>query len=218
MLGPFDSTLHIPAFFEGGRTTVNGYHLLDGVPVHTTPFAADSLHSFDTSYLPSWISKKSNGVISEESVLRIDNYELDPTSSASFEALVSRLRSFNHNVSVSVDSTFPEQLEMLSRAVHLLCPEKRFLFRTAASMVKALSLLPSPPTERQPLPRLRIRGTDGSPLPGFVLVGSHVPLATQQLSRLVSSHLMSVCSSCTFARALYSDSPTTALHEPRYMA
>ena len=37
-LGPFDATFHVPAFFEGGRTTVNGIHLLNGSPVHTTAF------------------------------------------------------------------------------------------------------------------------------------------------------------------------------------
>ena len=29
LLGPFDATLHVPAFLEGGRTTVNGVHFLN---------------------------------------------------------------------------------------------------------------------------------------------------------------------------------------------
>ena len=33
-LGPFDATFHVPAFFEGGRTTVHGTHFLYGTPVH----------------------------------------------------------------------------------------------------------------------------------------------------------------------------------------
>ena len=37
--GPVDATLHVPAFLPGGRTTVDGVHLLHGEPVHTTPFA-----------------------------------------------------------------------------------------------------------------------------------------------------------------------------------
>ena len=37
-----DATLHVPAFLEGGRTTVNGVHLLHGEPVHTTAFARGS--------------------------------------------------------------------------------------------------------------------------------------------------------------------------------
>ena len=32
--GPYDATFHVPAFFEGGRTTVNGFHLLNDLPVH----------------------------------------------------------------------------------------------------------------------------------------------------------------------------------------
>ena len=38
-LGPFAATLLIPAFFEGGRTTVDGVHRLHGQPVHETAFA-----------------------------------------------------------------------------------------------------------------------------------------------------------------------------------
>ena len=40
-LGPFHATFHIPAFLEGGRTTENGIHYLNGIPVHTTDFGRD---------------------------------------------------------------------------------------------------------------------------------------------------------------------------------
>ena len=42
---PVDATLHVPAFLPGGRTTVDGVHLLHGDPVHTTAFAQDRLLS-----------------------------------------------------------------------------------------------------------------------------------------------------------------------------
>ena len=57
-LGPFDATLHVPAFFEGGRTTVNGVHLLNGCPVHTTPFALDQTFGYSTSNLDDWLDAK----------------------------------------------------------------------------------------------------------------------------------------------------------------
>ena len=69
--GPFDATFHVPAFLEGGRTTVNGVHLLHGEPVHTTPFAQDRLFGFSSSDLARWLEEKSDGAIAAASVLRI---------------------------------------------------------------------------------------------------------------------------------------------------
>ena len=48
-LGPFHATFHIPAFFEGGRTTEDGIHYLNGIPVHMTDFGRDKLFGFSTS-------------------------------------------------------------------------------------------------------------------------------------------------------------------------
>ena len=57
-LGPFAATLLVPAFLEGGRTTVGGVHLLQGQPVHETPFGRDGLFGYSTSYLPAWVEEK----------------------------------------------------------------------------------------------------------------------------------------------------------------
>ena len=56
--GPFDATFHCPAFLEGGRTTLDGIHLLHGQPVHMTSFAKDPLFGFSTSYLPAWLEER----------------------------------------------------------------------------------------------------------------------------------------------------------------
>jgi uncharacterized protein YgbK (DUF1537 family) len=50
-LGPIDATFLVPAFLEGGRTTVDGVHRLAGQPVHETPFARDGLFAYSTSDL-----------------------------------------------------------------------------------------------------------------------------------------------------------------------
>ena len=80
--GPFDATFHVPAFLEGGRTTVNGVHLLRGVPVHTTPFARDRLFGFSSSDLALWLEEKSHGAIAAASVQRISGRELDAACAA----------------------------------------------------------------------------------------------------------------------------------------
>ena len=184
--GPFDATFHCPAFFEGGRITVDGTHFVQGVPVHTTPFAADARFGFSTSYLPSWLECKSDCLISEHLVERISVSDLNSGSAEVFDRLVNRLRTFTGNVSVVLDAERPEHLSRFASAVHLLRSEKRFLFRSAASLVKALASLGPPPFSTSGLVDLRRRDSDDRPLPGFVMVGSHVPLADTQLQHLLA--------------------------------
>ena len=69
--GAIDATLHIPAFFEGGRITRNGVHFLQDQPVHTTVFARDRLFGFSTSDLAAWLEEKSDGQIRAASVARL---------------------------------------------------------------------------------------------------------------------------------------------------
>ena len=76
-LGPFDATFHVPAFFEGGRTTVDGEHLLNGYPVHLTSFARDKVFGYSTSFLPAWLEEKSIGAISAKNVLQVNRNELN---------------------------------------------------------------------------------------------------------------------------------------------
>ena len=191
--GPFDATFHVPAFLEGGRTTVNGVHLLRGVPVHTTPFARDRLFGFSSSDLALWLEEKSHGAIAAASVQRISGRELDAACAAGLPLLIQRLRSLQGNASVVVDAARPEQLTALAAAVRALQGQKRFLFRSAASMVKALADPGPPPHDAAGLAALRRSGADGRGQPGLVMVGSHVPLADQQLEDLLqdsSCHAM----------------------------
>ena len=184
--GPFDATFHVPAFLEGGRTTVNGVHLLDGQPVHTTPFAQDRLFGFSSSDLAQWLAEKSEGTMAAASVQRIALRELDAASGAGALRLIERLRRLVGNVAVVVDAERQEQLTALAAAVRVLQGEKRFLFRSAASMVKALADPGAAPLDPQGLAGLRRRHPDGSVQPGLVMVGSHVPLADQQLELLLA--------------------------------
>ena len=73
----------------------------------------------------------------------------------------------------------------LAAAVRALRSEKRFLFRSAASLVKALADPGPPPLDGAGLAALRRRNGDAALLPGLVVVGSYVPLADQQLERLL---------------------------------
>ena len=183
--GPFDATLHIPAFLEGGRTTVDGVHLLHGEPVHTTPFARDRLFAYTTSDLAVWLEEKSRGMITAAAVQRISGAELDQAVSGDINPLVARLTSFRANTTVIVDAERQEQLSTLAVAIRSLQKEKRFLFRTAASWVKALADPGPQPLDAAGLAGLRRYSPSGIKRPGLVMVGSYVPLADQQLVSLL---------------------------------
>ena len=186
--GAVDATLHVPAFFEGGRTTVKGVHRLHGEPVHTTAFARDRLFGYGTSDLAEWLEEKSAGQIAANSVLRIPLELLESERSAD---LLTCLETLEANRSVVVDATHPEQLRALGVAIRRLQGRKRFLFRSAASLLNGLVDSGSSPLGPQPLDArglvgLRRRDPLGQPLPGLVVVGSHVALADQQLEVLLA--------------------------------
>ena len=193
---PVDATLHVPAFLPGGRTTVDGVHLLHGDPVHTTAFAQDRLFGFSTSDLAAWLEEKSGGAIAQASVMRLGWGVLDRAAEgrrggdpAGFTALLHWLEGLEDNQPVVVDATRVEQLEALGAAVHQLQGRKRFLFRSAASLLNGLVDGGSCPLGPQPLDATGLAGLRrehaGNPQPGLVLVGSHVPLADQQLQQLL---------------------------------
>jgi uncharacterized protein YgbK (DUF1537 family) len=201
-LGPFDATLLVPAFLEGGRTTVDGVHRLHGRPVHESPFARDGLFAYGTSHLPDWVEEKSGGRIPAATVDRIGWRELE----AGGPALLRHLGRLEGNACVAVDGASEAQLASLAAAARSLIAgspaeqgpgigrgdgpgadrPRRFLFQSAASMIQALAALPPQPLGPVALAALRRRGGDG-PLPGLVLVGSHVPLADRQLERLLAA-------------------------------
>jgi len=193
-LGPFDATFLVPAFLQGGRTTVAGVHLLHGEPVHTSAFGRDGLFGYGTSYLPDWVAEKTAGRIPSDQVELVGIEELD----AAEQDLLQRLAGLEGNRCVAVDVERPQQLGALAAAVReLTAPSaaerwgrpRRFLSQSAASWIEALAQLPPQPLAPAGLAQLRrlaVGGAGGAPLPGLVLVGSHVPLADAQLEVLLA--------------------------------
>jgi len=187
-LGPFEATFLVPAFLEGGRTTVAGMHLLQGEPVHHSAFARDSLFGYGTSRLAEWAEEKSGGRIAAAAVGHIALAELEP---AARPALRQRLMALAGNPLVVVDAERPEQLASFGAAVRALVaggqePPRRFLFQSAASLLNGLVPLPPQPLDARGLAALCRRRPDGGRQPGLVLVGSHVPLADDQLATLLA--------------------------------
>ncbi len=186
-LGPFDATFHVPAFLEGGRTTVEGVHFLHGEPVHQSDFAKDQLFGYSTSHIPLWLEEKSNGSIKASSVFSVNILSLESAlnSQAGMNNLLNNLSRLSGNRSVVVDAKNSSHLEVFVRAVKMLQGSKRFLFRSAASLLTAFADLPVNSYDLSDLISLRCIDQFNKLKPGLVMVGSHVSLADAQLTRLL---------------------------------
>lgn len=177
-LGPFDAHFLVPAFFEGGRITKGGTHYLkiNGVdtPVHQTEFAQDSVFGYHYSYLPDYVAEKTQGGIKAEAV---ELFTLGEIRSGTLD----RLMKLTGNQCVGVDGETQTDLDQFASDVLIAASKgKRFLFRSAASILTSLASLGP-----QPLPPESMGKYARNHQPGVVLVGSHVKKSTQQLEQLL---------------------------------
>lgn len=178
-LGDFDAHFLTPAFFEGGRITVDSTHylLIDGVktPVASTEFARDSVFGYSHSYLPEYVAEKTQRKIPAEEV---EKFDLSDIRSGQIHQ---RLLQLTGNQCVVVDGENQDDFDRFAEAILQTTAEgKRFLFRSAASLLTSLAQLGLQPTPPEKM--AHYRPTDK---PGVVLVGSHVQKTTQQLNRLL---------------------------------
>lgn len=177
-LGPFDAHFMVPAFFEGGRITRDSIHYLivDGkeVPVHETEFANDSVFGYRHSYLPDYVEEKTAGRIKADQVERFVLADVRGDSS-------NRLLALQGNVCCAVDSEKQDDLNhFCAQLMQAAAQGKRFLFRSAASLLTALAKLPPQPVAAEAMSAYVRDGKAGA-----VIVGSHVKKTTQQLEQLL---------------------------------
>jgi uncharacterized protein YgbK (DUF1537 family) len=179
-LGPFDAHFIVPAFFEGGRKTIDSIHYLmidnKPVPVHETEFARDSVFSYSHSYLPDYVEEKTGGRIKASQVERFNLQDVRGDS-------LSRLQALKDNHCCVVDGEAQDDLDhFCSQLMQAAQQGKRFLFRSAASLLTALAQLPPQPVAAE---KMREYVRDGRA--GAVIVGSHVKKTTQQLNPLLQA-------------------------------
>ncbi len=167
-------------FFEGGRITRDSIHYLivDGVPkpVHETEFARDSVFGYHHSYLPKYVEEKTQGRIHADSVKR---FLLADIRNGSLETLMS----LSGNQCCVVDGETQADLDRFAQDVLAAASQgKRFLFRSAASILTALAALPPQAIAPENMAEYVRNGK-----PGAVIVGSHVKKTTQQLEALLQA-------------------------------
>lgn len=177
-LGPFDAHFLVPAFFEGGRTTINSIHYLNvngiDTPVHQTEFANDSVFHYSHSYLPDYVEEKTAGRIKAS---QVDRFILQDIRAG----VIDRLKALTNNQCACVDGSVQSDLDRFAADVLTAAQSgKRFLFRSAASILTALAKLPPQPIAPNEMATYVRFGK-----PGAVLVGSHVAKTTEQLKELL---------------------------------
>lgn len=182
-LGPFDAHFMVPAFFEGGRVTRDSTHYViqhgTPVPAHETEFAQDSVFGYSTSYLPDYVAEKTQGHIAAAQVKPLT---LEHLRSGCLEQLLA----LENNTCVAVDGETQADLNHFAHDVLTAAAQgKRFLFRSAASLLTALAALPP-----QPIAAEAMAQSVKDDHPGAVLVGSHVRKTTQQLAVLLQEPLV----------------------------
>ncbi len=177
-LGPFDAHFLVPAFFEGGRFTLHGIHYLKvgerAVPVHETEFARDSVFGYRHSDLPKYVEEKTHGRIRADEVVR---FPIEEVRSGCLE----KLMTLTENACCVVDAETQNDLDRFADELLAAAEQgKRFLFRSAASLLTALAKLPPQPVAPEDMNRYVPGGQAG-----VVVVGSHVQKTTQQLEQLL---------------------------------
>jgi uncharacterized protein YgbK (DUF1537 family) len=146
------------------------------VPVNQTEFARDSVFGYHHAYLPDYVEEKTQGRVRAEQVIRFD---LDAVRGD----LGERLLALSGNACCVVDAESQPDLDGFARQVLTAASEgKRFLFRSAASLLTALAALPPQPVAAAEMSRF-VRGGR----PGVVLMGSHVATSSRQLDYLIKN-------------------------------
>lgn len=176
-LGPFDAHFLTPAFFEGGRVTLDSTHYIESggkrIATHDTEFAQDSVFGYSTSYLPDYVAEKTKGEIPAS---QVERFLLDDIRQGTLE----RLMDLQDNQCVAVDSQQQSDLDQFAEDLIAAAAQgKKFLFRSAASLLTALAKLPPQPTPPKAMNRIT-RSPSGA-----IIVGSHVKKTTQQLQKLL---------------------------------
>lgn len=178
--GGFDGTLLVPAFFAGGRFTLNDVHYVANgehwIPVGQTEFARDHAFGFRSSNLRHWVHEKTNGSVRAEAVRSITLQDLRVGGA---RAVAAKLREVRGGTVAIVNAVAPGDLLMLAQALREVEAEgRRYLFRTAADFVAAYAAI----TPRPLLTPAELKNSSAGG--GLLVAGSYVGKTTAQLDVL----------------------------------
>ena len=189
LLGPFDATFYIPAFIEGNRTTVNGNHFVDNIPINETIFSKDKIFGFNTSNIKELICEQSNYQLDFNNIENIFIKDFEALETNQPSKLFMQIEKLKNNKKVIVDIMDYSQLDKFSSIIRSLLKKKKFLFRSAASFISSLSNVKRTQKDHIYFSQLRRKNNSDKAMKGLIVVGSYVELTTRQLNKVLEISL-----------------------------
>lgn len=178
-----DGEILCPFFREGGRFTIGDVHYVRQgdqlVPAAETEFARDKTFGYVSSSLPAYIEEKTGGAYKAGDVVSISLEELRAVDIDGIQARLMAVEGFGK---ICVNAVADCDLKVFCIALYrCLARGKRFMFRTAAGLVKVMGGISDIPllTRRDMVTRETENG-------GVVVVGSHTQKTTAQLRQLLT--------------------------------
>lgn len=174
-------TAVIPAFFEGGRFTIDDVHYVkegdELIPAAETAFAADKAFGFENSNLKAWVEEKTKGETKAEKVY---SFSLEALRDNTVDEIADELNAMENGTTLIVNALEYADLEKF--ALSYLKSGKQVVFRTAASYVKALAGMASKELlTKEELTNAQVQNG------GLIVVGSYVPKTSRQLANLLKN-------------------------------
>ena len=172
----------IPAFFPGGRFTLQDTHYVQEkdqlIPAHLTPFARDKSFGFSNAYLPKYVEEKTGGRCKPKDVLSIG---LEDLRQGGPDLVVQKL-SQSTNPACVVNAASQNDLDIFALAAwRAISKGKNLIFRTAASFINSFCGIKTRPLlNQETLDLLPGRGA-------LFVIGSYVAKSSQQLEHLLKN-------------------------------
>lgn len=178
-----DGEILCPFFKNGGRFTVGNVHYVkqgdELVPAAETEFARDPSFGYTRSDIPGYIEEKTGGAFRADDVVRISLEELRSLDISGIRAKLDAVSGFGK---VCVNALDICDIKVFTAALfESMAGGKRFMFRTAADLVKVMGGI----GDRPLLSREEMVTRDVA-AGGLVVVGSHMAKTTRQLELLLT--------------------------------
>lgn len=173
----------VPCFFEGGRYTYGDIHYVkeggDFIPVGETEYAGDSVFGFKSSNLREYVQEKTTGRTKSSEVVSVP---LELMRKGDKGEILRILMSVERFRKVVVNAVSYEDLRVFIAACFAAeRGGKRFIYRTAASFVKAYCMI----DDRALLVAEDFHGPDRKEKAVLTVVGSHIEKSSDQLAALL---------------------------------
>lgn len=196
---PMDGEIIVPFFPEGGRYTIGDIHYVrqgeELTPAGETEFAKDKTFGYKSSNLIDWVKEKnadSNDAAGVGQATETDrpvavnqgetvtSIPLEWLRTRDYERITDALCQCENFGKIIVNAVDYDDLRVFATAFfNAIAKGKRFLFRSAAAMVKVLGGVSDQPL----LSSIQLKDSV-NPNGGLIVVGSHVARTTSQLETL----------------------------------